>query len=201
MKVMDGFVLAGGKSSRMGCNKALLDAGGVPIIRRVADTLAEVADRVTVIANPSEDYGFLGLPIREDLVAGVGPLGGLYTALRAAEAEACFVLACDLPMVRPEMLRRLAGEMAGFDAVVPRTADGFHPLCAVYARTGLPAAAAQIRAGDYKVLRFLDRIRTRWAGPEVWSSADPEGLSFVNVNTPDVYQEVKKRMGWEKKRG
>lgn len=187
---MDGFVLAGGKSSRMGRNKALMDVGGIPIIQRVADALVKAANRVTVIANTPEDYGFLRLPIREDLVTGIGPLGGLYTALRIAETDACFVLACDLPMVRPELLRRLAEEAAGVDAVVPRTADGSHPLCAVYARTGLPAAEAQIHAGEYRILRFLERIRTRWAGPEVWTSVDPEGLSFTNVNTPEAYQKI-----------
>lgn len=189
---MDGFLLAGGESSRMGRNKALLDAGGVPMIRRVADALTAVADRVTVIANLPEDYRFLGLPILGDAVTGVGPLGGIYTALRAAQSDACFVLACDLPLIRPDLLRLLATEAKGFDAAVPRTDDGDHPLCAVYARTGLAAAEAQIKAGDYKITRFLERIRTRWIGPEVWGEVDPDGLSFMNVNTLEAYQRVRK---------
>lgn len=188
---MDGFLLAGGKSLRMGHNKALLDMGGVPIIERVAEALAATADRVTVIANKAGDYRFLGLPIIEDAVAGVGPLGGIYTALRTMEADACFVLACDLPMVRPGVLRVLAAEGRGFDAAVPHTSDGCHPLCAVYSRTGLTAAEAQICSGDYRVVRFLERIRTRWVGPEVWGKVDPDGLSFLNVNTPETYQKVK----------
>jgi molybdopterin-guanine dinucleotide biosynthesis protein A len=188
---MDGFLLAGGKSSRMGCNKALLVAGGVPLIQRVADALSVVADRVTVIANLPEDYRFLGLPILGDAVAGVGPLGGITTALRATQSEVCLVLACDLPLVRPDLLRALIREARGADAAVPRTQDGDHPLCAVYARTGLAQAEAQIEAGDYKVTRFLERIRTRWVGPETWGKADPDGLSFVNVNTPEMYEKVK----------
>lgn len=175
----------------MGCNKALLVAGGTPLIQRVADALRAVADRVTVVANTSEDYRFLGLPVLGDAVTGAGPLGGIYTALCATQSEVCFVLACDLPMIRPDLLRLLAQEARGADAAVPRTTDGDHPLCAVYARTGLAQAEAQIRAGDYKVTRFLERIRTRWVGPETWSKADPDGLSFVNVNTPETYEKVK----------
>ena len=188
---MDGFLLAGGKSSRMGCNKALLVAGGAPLIQRVADALGAVADRVTVIANLPEDYRFLGLPILGDAVTGAGPLGGIYTALCATQSEACFVLACDLPMVSPDLLRLLSQEAQGADAAVPRTEDGDHPLCAVYARTSLAQAEAQISAGDYKITRFLERIRTRWVGQETWSKADPDGLSFINVNTPETYEKVK----------
>ncbi|OGG52113.1 MAG: hypothetical protein A3F84_19880 [Candidatus Handelsmanbacteria bacterium RIFCSPLOWO2_12_FULL_64_10] len=188
---MDGFLLAGGKSSRMGCNKALLVAGGVPLIQRVADALRAVTSRVTVIANLPEDYGFLGLPILGDAVRDAGPLGGIYTALCATQSEACFVLACDLPLVRPGVLRLLAQEAGGADAAIPRTEDGDHPLCAVYARTGLAQAEAQMRAGDFKVARFLGRIRTRWVGPETWRKADPDGLSFINVNTPETYERVK----------
>ena len=188
---MDGFLLAGGKSSRMGRNKALLVAGGVPLIQRVADALSAVAGRVTVIANLPEDYRFLGLPILGDAVRDAGPLGGIYTALCAAQSEACFVLACDLPLVRPALLRLLGQEALGADAAVPRTEDGDHPLCAVYDRAGLAQAEAKISAGDYKVTRFLERIRTRWVGAETWSKADPEGLSFVNVNTPETYEKVK----------
>lgn len=184
-------MLAGGKSSRMGCNKALLIAGGAPLIQRVADALRAVASRVTVIANAPEDYRFLGLPIIGDAVRDAGPLGGIYTALLAAQSGACFVLACDLPLVRPGVLRLLAQEAGGVDAAVPRTEDGEHPLCAVYARTGLAQAEAQVRTGDFRVTRFLGRIRTRWVGPETWGRADPDGLSFINVNTPEMYEKVK----------
>lgn len=184
-------MLAGGKSSRMGRNKALLDVGGLPIIQRVADALRAVADRVTVITPTPEDYRFLRLPALEDAVTGAGPLGGIYTALRATRSDACFILACDLPLVRPALLRLLAEEAQGFDAAAPRTGDGDHPLCAVYGRGGLAQAEAQIDAGDLRVIRFLGRVRTRWVGPETWGRADPEGLSFLNVNTPETYEKVK----------
>lgn len=198
---MDGFVLAGGKSSRMGRNKALLDVGGKPIIQRVTEALTQAADRVAVISNAPEDYAFLGVPIVEDRVAGIGPLGGLHAALIAARSEVCLVVACDLPLIRPELLRMLAAEVAGQDAAVPCTEEGCHPLCAAYARTGLPAAEAQIRDGNYRVLGFLRQVRTRWVGPEVWSRADPEGLSFVNVNTPDAYEKARALLGGETRQG
>ena len=171
----------------MGRNKALLHAGGVPLIRRVADALSIVADRMVVIANEPEDYGFLGLPIIKDRVMGAGPLGGIYTALKAAGSDLCFVLACDLPLMRPGMLKILEQNAPGYDATVPRTSREDHPLSAVYATTGLRSAEAQIEKGDYKVTRFLDRIRTRWVGPQEWGKADPEGRSFLNVNTPEDY--------------
>ena len=78
----------------------------------------------------------------------------------------------------------------GFDATVPRTSRGDHPLCAVYATTGLRFAEDQIEKGDYKVTRLLDRIRTRWVGPQEWGKVDPEGRSFLNVNTPEDYDRI-----------
>lgn len=198
---MDGFILAGGKSRRMGINKALLDAGGVPVIRRVAEAMAPVSDRVTLVTAAPGEYGFLGLKIVEDMIPGLGPLGGIYTALRTATTGRCLVLACDLPMIKPQLLQRLIAETPGYEAVVPRTADQCHPLCAVYADSGLGALEAQVRDGDYRVMNFLVRVRTRWIDPQVWSETDPEGLSFVNVNTPEVYRMVCQKMGWAKREG
>ena len=104
------------------------------------------------------------------------------------------VLACDLPLVRPPLLLRLQSELQDFDAVVPRTDHADHPLCAVYAKSCFARIETQIRGGNYKVLTLLARVRTRWVGPDIWGSLDPQGLSFVNVNTPEALKRVSEFM-------
>jgi molybdopterin-guanine dinucleotide biosynthesis protein A len=191
---MDAFILAGGKSRRMGRNKALMEIGGVPIVQRALDALAQVAERVRVIADEPEDYRFLGVPILRDAIGGMGPIGGVYTAARASGSGLFYTVACDLPALQPDLMRLLAEEAKGYDAAVPRTGERAHPLCAVYARSCEAVAKAQIRTGRLKMMEFLHQIRTRWVDPETWRQVDPEGRSFWNVNRPETYREVKARV-------
>ena len=123
-----------------------------------------------------------------DLLPGSGPLGGIYTAIRAAARGRVLVVACDMPFLTAPFLGRLVAECVGVDAVVPRTADGFHPLCAVYAQSAAAAIRRRIRHGQLKVVDALADLAVREIGPEEITPYDPDGTLFVNINTPDDYQ-------------
>ncbi len=157
----DGFVTAGGNSSRMGRDKAWLELDGVPMIERVVAALRPVTRGVTVIANRPE-YTRLNLPLVADTHAGVGPLEAIRTALVNAQLSYVVLVGCDLPFVTPQLFAHLLSVADDAQAVVPLNVDGrFEPLCAIYSTAALPVVSELVAAGERKVSRLFDRISTR----------------------------------------
>lgn len=187
-----GVILAGGASRRFGSPKALARVGGRRIVDRVRDALAAAVPEVVVSANEPAMFEDLHLPVRPDLVAGLGALGGIHTALRwAAERgrPGALVAACDMPWISAELLRVIV-ERAAFtaaDAVVPESGGprGIEPLCAWYSVRCLPHVERMIAEGERRVHRLIDRIRADVVpAAEVRRIGDP-GILFLNVNTVD----------------
>ena len=193
----DGFILAGGFSSRMGEDKSRLRLGGRTFVERAARALSTVAGRVSVVGSrPGVESH--GLAVVRDLHAGLGALGGLHAALDACEAPWAAVVSCDLPFATAELFERLAslrGE--DFDAVAPLQDDGRpQPLCALYAAAPcLRAAEELIRAGELRPRVLLRTVRTRWVRFEELSDLEGSRLFFHNVNTPADYEEAIRVLG------
>lgn len=177
-----GYVLAGGRSSRMGRDKALLPLDGATLIEHVASKVHVAAGNVSIIA-PPDRYRDLPYPVIADMVEGCGPLGGVFTALSVTEAPWNLIVGCDMPALTVAFLEDLfrAAELP-VDAVVPETAGGLDPLCAVYHRRCLEKAASAI---DRKILKMHDFVSTlrirRWP---VLNAAPLE-----NINTPDQWSD------------
>lgn len=183
-------ILAGGASRRFGSPKALAEVDGRPLIERVRDALlAAVPDPVLITAWP-ERFGWLGLASRPDVAPGGGPLAGIHAALlwsRERGRRGALVVACDLPFLHPELLRRLvqrAGETRAA-AVAPEGPDGRpEPMCAWYSEEALPEIQARLREGDLALRRLLPALGAeRISLPETADLAPPEVL-FHNVNSP-----------------
>jgi molybdopterin-guanine dinucleotide biosynthesis protein A len=180
-----GYVLVGGRSSRMGCDKALLPWRGATLAQRAAESVAEAAQTATLVG-PPERYSRLGFPVIPDLFPEEGPLGGILTALGHSSAEWNLILACDMPAMNPVMLGRLLRTARELDAAVllPVVSDGGpQPLCAVYRRTCLASLEAIFGEGTRGVMAALDRMRAR--GMRVEEMRLEEALEFQNVNTPE----------------
>ena len=186
-------ILAGGRSRRMGFNKALIDVDGRPIISILIDQVRQLTNRVVISSNDDSSYRFLHFPVVPDRFAGCGPLAGLHAAMRSNDCSLYIVLACDLPNLQARLLRSLISLAAGFDAAIPRTDDGIaHPLCAVYRRTCLPVIEKALERGSNKFIEtFLDdSLSVRWIGPDegVYGAAD-----LANINTPEDLQKLRRR--------
>lgn len=185
--------MAGGKSRRMGRDKAWLDLGdGRPIVRRVADVLSSVADEVIVVAN-DDRYLALGLPVVADRYPGIGPLGGIATALSAASNEAVIVVACDMPFLSEDVLRLLIERSADADVVLPRVGGEDEPLHALYTKRCLPAIERAISEGRLRANAFLGDVRVRAISEDDLRVVDPGLRSFINVNTPEELDAVRGR--------
>lgn len=184
---LSGLVLAGGGSRRMGRDKATLEWHGVPLVDRVASTLAVVCDEVLIA---SGDGRRLGRPGEiADAVADAGPLAGLLAGLEAAAHPLVAVVAVDMPYASAAVLRALAEAMGELDAAVPVVEDRLQPLHAVYRTACAPALRAYLEEGGRSVGGFVGELRVALLGREVWGGADPEGAFAINVNRPEDLDE------------
>ncbi len=187
-----GFVLAGGQSSRMGRDKALLELDGVPLVVRAARVVESVAGNATVIGHP-EILRTLQLRAIADDWPGAGPLGGIATALRASEAQWNLIVACDLPYLTRAWLDFLKGRALASqaDAVVPTSEHGAEPLCAMYHKRSESAVWLALDRGTRKVTDCLAGVHVEHLEPTAWKVFDSEGLLFKNMNSPQDYEEAK----------
>ena len=182
METSAGFVLTGGRSSRMGRDKALLPIGGSVLVERTAERVRAAAGSVTLIGAP-ERYQHLGLAAVPDLSVDAeeacGPIGGLYTALKMTGADWNLVVACDMPGITAAFLAELLAAARERDctALVPDSGSGLHPLCAVYHRRAVGAVELAIKHKRFKMHDLLKAL-----GAVSWPVADAQILE--NVNTP-----------------
>jgi molybdopterin-guanine dinucleotide biosynthesis protein A len=186
-------IQAGGESRRMGSDKALLPFLGQPLILRVLNRLAHIADEVLVTSNRPESYRFLDLTPVADLVPGIGALGGLYTTLSTAGHPYVAVAACDMPFASPELFlyELLVLRKTGADAVVPRLDGGTEPFHAVYrTESCLPHVMAAVEAGLRRADAWFDEVDMRYLSPSEIHPYDPDNLAFMNINTPNELKEA-----------
>jgi molybdenum cofactor guanylyltransferase len=187
-----GILLAGGGSRRMrGVNKALLEVGGIPIVKRVVNTLAQVLKRTVVITNSPQDFAFLNLPMFADLIPGRGSLGGLYTGLTACEGRHGFLVACDMPFLNVHVIRHMVDLADKADIVVPRIYDKLEPLHAIYSAACLPHIAELLRGSDLKIKNFFNKVDVLEVPEQDLAVFDPNLQFIINVNSPEDLQQAR----------
>ncbi|MBN1402321.1 MAG: molybdenum cofactor guanylyltransferase [Anaerolineae bacterium] len=191
---LTGLVLAGGASRRMGRNKAFLQVGEKTLIEVVIERLAGVCAEVLVVTGEVDAYLALGAPVVADRFPGVGVLGGLHAGLEAARYELALVVGCDMPFLNTKLLRAFADWADGYDVAVLQSGEQVEPLHAAYRRTCLPAIEEAIRAGRRRVVSFFDDVSVRYVTQAEARAFDPELLSFSNVNTPEEWEQMARRL-------
>ncbi len=185
-----GYVLVGGKSSRLGIDKALLEFEGKPLVARVAEAVRAAAGRVTIVGSP-EKYGHLGLRVIADPVADFGPLAGLLAALEDSDSPWNLVTACDLPYLDARFLTFLFDEAraAGADVLLPVDSEGNpEPLCAVYSLEARLTIRRHVEQGVHKITRAFEGLRVDELVADRYARFDPDGRMFTNLNTVEDFQ-------------
>jgi len=187
-----GVILVGGRSRRMGQDKALMEFQGRPLFERILDVCREVCGTVILVGDRPERFNGYGLPVLPDLYPG-SALGGLYTGLRHAATPAIFAAACDLPFPSGAIMRHLISLRGDHDAVVPVTTQSLEPLFAVYAKSCLEPMRLMLEAGNLRIYDLYPRIRTRYVDAAELAPLDEEGTSLLNINTPVDYRGVTRK--------
>ncbi len=201
------LVLAGGRSRRMGRDKALLDFDGAPLIAHVIARVQQVCAEVIVVANDVETYARFGAPVIRDVYPDRGSLGGVFSGLRAIRYDYALAVACDMPFLNPTLLRYLIALAPTADVIMPRAADpsrsrsggvkprlqydlrakeiDLHPTHAIYSQRCIAPIEERVRSGDLRLIGFLDAVKVRIVEAREIDPFDPQHLSFFNVNTPE----------------
>jgi molybdenum cofactor guanylyltransferase len=193
------IILTGGKSSRMGRPKALLLFDGEPLILHIVRGLKRLFADVVVVAAPEQELPPLPAILARDEVAYQGPVGGIYYGLKAAGGEVSFVTSCDVPFLNFPLISYLISQISNYDVVVPYWQERFQPLHAVYRKGVGPLLKEQLDRGELRPIFLYEKVRTRKITEEEIRRFDPEGLSFLNMNTPEDYEQALRR--WEKLNG
>jgi len=182
------IILAGGKSSRMGRAKALLEFDGEPLITHLVRGLSHLFGETVIVAAPGQELPPLEATLVRDEVAYQGPVGGIYYGLKAVRGEAGFVTSCDVAFLNAPLIAHMVAQISNHDVVVPYWEERFQPLHAVYRRSVLPLLAGQLERGELRPVYLFDKVRTLKIGADEIRSFDPEGLSFFNMNSPADYE-------------
>ena len=141
---ISGVILCGGQSLRFGSNKALTEVGGLPVIKRVADTMVPLFCETILITNSPDDYSFLDLPMYQDIIKGIGPLGGIYTGLSHIKNNTAFFAACDMPFLNQDLIKYMIDMSQDYDITVPRQKKFSEPLHAIYSKSCIPVIQKKI---------------------------------------------------------
>jgi len=182
---MNGCILAGGKNSRMNYKmKALLEYRGETFLERILKAM-EGLDRF-LIANNRELFEGMELPVYSDIVKDIGPMGGIYTALKKSSSRECMIVGCDMPFIGRELIDEITSYNE-YDLVVPRIEGQLELLCAMYSKECIPVIEELIEKKKYKLTFILERVRVKYL-----DLTKGELENFVNINTPEEYEKLVK---------
>ena len=185
-------ILAGGENTRIGRPKAFLEIGGKPLIERTVGLLRGRFEKVAVSTNSPEEYFRFGAPLVGDVYNVKGPMSGIFSALYWSGADEAFIAACDMPFISPAVVdlliagySELKREKAGASALVPVWKGMPEPLLAIYSSGCLAEMEARLLSGRTGLIEFFKDVNAHYLDEADIKKIDPEGLSFLNVNTPE----------------
>ncbi len=180
---MNAILLAGGKSSRYGSNKALVEIEGEPIIVRIVSILQQVFEEIYVVGSKDTDYSFLeDVILVEDIIPDKGPLGGLYTGLSYSSARHNLLLGCDMPFFTTDYFHFLTNWQKRYDVLVPEYNGYIEPLGGVYNRSILPEVERSIEKDDLKIKSFFPEVRVEIIKEEIIREIGDPARLFYNIN-------------------
>ena len=179
---ISGAIMAGGRSSRLGVNKAFLKFHGRPAVELVLEKVSALVPPVVIITNSPAEFGHLNIPAAPDIRPGCGPLSGIHAALSLSPAQYVLVVSCDLPLLTPQILRTLLSAYPGYDITLYKH-ELFEPLCAVYCRTCLPALEELIDHHEYRIIDLFPTLNVNVIRTD-------QKEAFQSINTPEDYARV-----------
>ena len=189
---MNAVILVGGKSSRMGTNKAFLELKGKTFIELQIELLREMFDEISISANTPSEYEYLNLPIFKDIYPGKGPLGGIYTSLINSSSLHTFMLACDMPFVGPELIKHLKDLTKEYDVVIPKSENGLEPLHAFYSKNCIEPIKRELDENNLRIRSFFPQVNVKIVELDSLASSDHFKNSIKNLNTMTDYEDVRK---------
>ena len=186
------MILAGGKSTRMGKDKAFLQVGKEKIIDRLVAGLKETFDQVLIVSNEPAAYKYLEVDIVSDIIPGLGPLSGMHAGLKSAKHRHSLVMACDMPFINIKLGKMLVEEVPGFDVVVPQVGAYLQPLFAVYDKSCIQPIEECLKNSISKTTALYPKVRVKYISQEKIAAVADLDMVFLNINTPEELEKAQK---------
>jgi molybdopterin-guanine dinucleotide biosynthesis protein A len=162
-----GIILAGGQSSRMGQNKALMMIDGVPVIQRIAKELEKITDELLIVTNTFHSYEYLNIPMVEDEQKGKGPLAGIQAGLKASQSEKNLIVACDMPFISSSLGGFLLEELEDYQAAIPKLEGRMHPLFGAYRKAALRTVSQCLERNELRIMNLLQNLHVRYISEDI----------------------------------
>ncbi len=196
IKHITGIILCGGKSSRMLTNKALLKLNGRTVIEIIAEKMKGIFPEVLISTNGIDDYKFLNLPLIKDIFTHKGPLAGIHSALKYSSTENNFIISCDMPLVSSELVNFIASYKSDKSIILPEANGKVQQLCGTYSKSVLSTIEKVISDSEKNknikgsVFDLIERTSADLIDVETLPFYNKN--FFLNMNTPDDYEQIKK---------
>lgn len=186
---MDALILAGGENKRLPVIKGFIEINGKRIIESNIEFLNGIFDRVIVSTNNPELYFHLGVLMVGDIVEYRGPMAGIFSVLTIPDVSEVFVTACDMPFINPALVKYIVNKWEErWDALIPIFEKNPQPLLGIYSKRIAESMEQNINNGERSLREFLHGIELCYINEEEVRNIDPEGRSFVNINTIEDFQ-------------
>jgi len=182
-----GFILAGGKSRRMGTDKALLTFQEKPLLEHMIKLINPFCNTIA-ISGQNSDYSIFGVEMVTDLYSGCGPIAGIYSSLNHSQNDWNLFVGVDVPFVNEALLFLLISNIGEYDCIIPMHTSGVEPLIGLYHRRISPIVEELIRSGDYRLTNLLSKLNTRYVDCNDLVKKYPR--LFMNINRMDDYQSI-----------
>ncbi len=177
-----GIILSGGKSSRMGRDKASIKIGNKLLIEIIIETLTAICSEVLISSNNKSLRNF-GFQVIEDEISGCGPISGIYSCLKKSSCDWNFIISVDSPFVTPEFIQFLASGSLGYDCVIPAHKNGIEPLIGFYHKRVIPIFSERISKGNFKMNRLIADLNANIIRIDNWIDTNPKIV--CNINSPE----------------
>lgn len=182
-KDITAFIIAGGKSTRFGQDKLIFKIDGIPLLERVTSILKKIFSNIIIIGNEPEKFAYLGLETHPDMIRGIGPIAGIYTALMISKTEKIFCVAGDLPFLNADLIDYMISVSDDFDVTVPVINEYYEALHAIYSKNCIEYIKANMDKGMNQIIKFYENCLLRKVEEsEIKKFADP-ALVFKNINS------------------
>jgi molybdopterin-guanine dinucleotide biosynthesis protein A len=188
---MDALILAGGENKRFPVNKCIFEINGRKVIDSNAELLKGLFDKIIISTNNPELYFYLDTFLIGDVISQRGPITGIYSALLNPDVSEVFVIACDMPFINVNLIISIIDKCSDErDAIIPVFGEKAQPLFGMYSKKIAEHMGTFIKAGKRSLREFLKQINVFYICEEVVRSIDPDGKSFININTLEDYHKI-----------
>ena len=181
---MTAIILAGGKNTRMhGHDKAFLEIKGKAIAEILIERFRPLADNIIVVTNSPQKYANLDVKLVRDEYPNKGPLMGICSGLKSSSSKYNFIVACDMPFVKPYLIRYFMDCADGYDVVIPKIDDKFHPLFGIYSKECISVIQEMLKQDTLRISDMFSKLKTRFLPRQELEKFDKGLVSLVNINT------------------